>query len=158
MTIFGANVAAIYKPLLSKRDRLTDYTVKWIEEGMAVTGAQYSNALGEVDVARSKFDDVFQTYDLLLSPTVAMTAYPVGSPPAQIADQTIDPFWGYIQFTAIINAVGLPAASVPCGFSSNGLPIGLHIIGKHGGEASVLSASESFEEAQPWFGKRPPYI
>ena len=51
---------------------------------------------------------------------------------------------------------GLPAASVPCGFSSDGMPIGLHIIGAKGQENAVLRASAAFEEARPWAHLLPP--
>ena len=156
MTVFGANASVSYGGLLSKRDDLADYTVDFLERGSAVTGAEYGAALGRLDVARAKFDDVFEQYDLLLSPTMPVTAFPVGAPPHRIAGREIDPFWGYVQFTAIINAIGFTAATVPCGFSSDGLPVGLHVIGRHGDEASVIAASAAFEEARPWADKRPP--
>jgi aspartyl-tRNA(Asn)/glutamyl-tRNA(Gln) amidotransferase subunit A len=57
--------------------------------------------------------------------------------------------------TRPFNLSGQPAASVPCGFSSEGLPIGLHIIGKRGDEATVLRASAAFEQARPWEHHRP---
>jgi aspartyl-tRNA(Asn)/glutamyl-tRNA(Gln) amidotransferase subunit A len=68
----------------------------------------------------------------------------------------VDPFWGYLPFTYPINMTGQTASSVPCGFSTGGMPIGLHIIGPHGSEAKVLQASAAFEEARPWNDKRPP--
>ena len=51
---------------------------------------------------------------------------------------------------------GQTAASVPAGFSADGMPIGLHIIGPRGTEAKVLQASAAFEQAPPWSGERPP--
>ena len=51
---------------------------------------------------------------------------------------------------AIINGVGCPAASIPCGMSRDGLPIGLHIVGRPGDEAAVIAASAAFEQARPW--------
>ena len=50
---------------------------------------------------------------------------------------------------------GHPAASIPCGFSEDGLPIGLHVIGQVGDEASILQASHAFEVAHPWNKRRP---
>ena len=153
--IFHANISATYHHLLSQEEDLTDYAVGLIKQGAAISGAEYSEALGHVDIMRAKFDDAFAQYDLLLSPTMAVTAFPVGDPPSEIAGQEIDSSWGYSQFPAIINLIGYTAASIPCGFSSTGLPIGLHIIGRHGDEASVISASAAFEEAKPWATKRP---
>jgi aspartyl-tRNA(Asn)/glutamyl-tRNA(Gln) amidotransferase subunit A len=51
---------------------------------------------------------------------------------------------------------GQTAASVPCGFSSDGMPIGLHIVGPRGAEGKVLQAAAAFERARPWQDKRPP--
>jgi aspartyl-tRNA(Asn)/glutamyl-tRNA(Gln) amidotransferase subunit A len=51
---------------------------------------------------------------------------------------------------------GHPAASVPCGFSTDGMPIGLQVIGRRADEVAVLQASAAFERAQPWMDKRPP--
>ena len=59
-------------------------------------------------------------------------------------------------FTMPINASGHPAASVPAGFSADGLPIGLQIVGRKGDEASVIAASAAFEVARPWVQHRPP--
>ena len=64
--------------------------------------------------------------------------------------------WGYLPFTYPINLIGHTAASIPTGFSSEGMPIGLHIIGLRGGEEALLAASAAFEQAQPWVNERPP--
>jgi len=54
-----------------------------------------------------------------------------------------------------VNVWGLPAISVPCGFSSGGLPIGLQIVGPHWGEALVLQTAQSYEQATDWQKRRP---
>ncbi|MYD51974.1 MAG: amidase, partial [Dehalococcoidia bacterium] len=59
-------------------------------------------------------------------------------------------------YTMPINMIGSTAASIPCGFSSDGLPVGLHIIGDHGAESTVFAASAAFEKARPWIQHRPP--
>ena len=64
--------------------------------------------------------------------------------------------WGFTPFTYLFNLTGNPAASAPAGFSSEGLPIGLQIIGGMKDEVTVLAASAAFEEARPWASKRPP--
>ena len=96
-------------------------------------------------------------YDLLLSPTMAVPAFPIDEHPTSIDGQTVDdPSFGYLPFTYPINAIGHPAASVPCGFSENGLPIGLHVVGRKGDEETVLAASTAFEQTRPWAQVRPP--
>jgi aspartyl-tRNA(Asn)/glutamyl-tRNA(Gln) amidotransferase subunit A len=136
-------------------EELTSYTQDACDRGREVTGAEYALALGEVDRLKAKFARLFERYDLLLSPTTAVPAFPTGRPPATIAGRDVDSFWGYLPFTFPINMIGHPAASIPCGFSSDGLPISLHIVGRRGDEATVIAASAAFEEARPWVQHRP---
>ena len=63
--------------------------------------------------------------------------------------------WEFCPFTAIFNLSGNPAASIPCGFTAEGLPIGLQIAGRQEDEVTVLRVSAAFEENHPWLTKRP---
>ena len=94
-----------------------------------------------------------QTYDLLLTPTLATTAFPVGLVvPEHMKDET----WAaWTPFTYPFNMTRQPAANVPCGFTDEGLPVGLHIVGPMHADALVLRASRAFELAQPWTDRRP---
>lgn len=134
---------------------LTSYARDMIAYGRGITGADYSRALLFVQQLKAQMEDFFEQYDLLLTPTMAVPAFPVDQRPAVIAGRQVDPMWGYLPFTFPFNLTGQPAASVPCGFSSKGLPIGLHIIGRVGEETTVLRASAAFEGARPWSDKRP---
>ena len=156
--LFSANVSAAYGGSVEGReDELTWYGRLCFERGAEVTGADYARTLGVVDVLKAKMADLFEKYDLLLSPTMSVTAFPVGQPPKEIGGREVDdPFWAFLPFTFPINMVGHPAASVPCGFSSEKLPVGLHIVGRRGDEATVIAASAAFEEARPWVQHRPP--
>ena len=87
---------------------------------------------------------------------MAVPAFEIEQHPTSIGGQEVDPFFGYLPFTYPINAIGHTAASVPCGFSTDGMPIGLHIVGRHGDEETVLAASAAFERAMPWAENRPP--
>ena len=86
------------------------------------------------------------------------TAIPADEFPTEIAGKPANPnpMYGFHPFTYPINVIGHPAASVPCGFSSDGMPIGLHIIGRKGDEETVFAASAAFERARPWVQHRPP--
>ena len=137
-------------------DKLSWYAQESLATGKNITGAEFVNALGHVDVMKSQFADAFDEYDLILTPTLATPAFPVGEPPAKIGERDVHWFWGYTPYTMPINMIGSTAASIPCGFSSDGLPIGLHIIGDHGAESTVFAASAAFEEARPWIQHRPP--
>lgn len=154
--IFACNTYASSGYLLRENaDELTGYFRAAMESATRFTGADYARALGEFAALKAQFDAQFERYDLLLSPTMAVPAFPIERHPTEIAGREVDPFFGYLPFTYPINAIGHPAASAPCGFSADGMPIGLHIIGRMGDEATVLAASAAFERARPWADKRP---
>src|SRR5207253_1538509 len=99
---------------------------------------------------------VFEGYDLLLTPTLARPAFAVGLDNAtEIAGRPV-PEWAWSPFTYPFNLTGQPAASVPCGFTKGGLPIGLQVVGRRFDDATVLRASAAFEAARPWAQNRPP--
>jgi aspartyl-tRNA(Asn)/glutamyl-tRNA(Gln) amidotransferase subunit A len=64
----------------------------------------------------------------------------------------------WLAFTFPLNMTGQPAASVPAGFTSDGLPVGMQIIGRHLADATVLRAAAAFEAAQPWRHIQPPVV
>lgn len=140
----------------NQRDLLTDYSYVTLEGAANQSAADYAFVLGQRDVVINKFNDLFEKYDLLLSPTMAVPAFVASDPPSVIGGREVDKSTGYVPFTHTVNMVGNTAASVPCGFSSDGMPIGLHIVGRFGDEETVLAASAAFERARPWIGNRAP--
>jgi aspartyl-tRNA(Asn)/glutamyl-tRNA(Gln) amidotransferase subunit A len=92
-------------------------------------------------------------YDLLLTPTVPIPAFEAGR---EVPADWPAPRWtSWTPFTYPFNMTQQPAASVPCGFTSTGLPIGLQIVGARHADALVLAACRAFEQAQPWWRRRP---
>ena len=156
LSIFYVGNYASYGHLLEQcPELLTDNTLFCLNHAKQVTGADYAGAVRAVDEMRARVDDLLETYDLLLTPTVAVTAFPVGMPPTRIGGVQ-DPGRGFFSpMTRPFNMTGNPAASVPCGFSAEGLPIGMQIVGRRGDEATVLRASAAFEAARPWAQHRP---
>ncbi len=155
--VFATATYASYGHLLEENgDDLTDYVRNTFEHAAPLTAGDLSRALLRVDQLRHQMETFFDEYDLLLTPTMAVPAFPIGQRPSVIGGKAVDPFWGYLPFTFPINMTGQTASSVPCGFSADGMPIGLHIVGPRGAEARVLRASAAFEEARPWAQNRPP--
>ena len=103
-----------------------------------------------------KMADFFEQYDLLLTPTNPVPAFLLGQRPQEINGKSIEPTGSLVGFTLPFNLTGGPAATVPCGFSSLGLPIGLQIAAGWGREDIVLKASAAFEKLRPWADKIPP--
>jgi aspartyl-tRNA(Asn)/glutamyl-tRNA(Gln) amidotransferase subunit A len=100
----------------------------------------------------------FEKYDLLLTPTIACPPFKVGlDNPSEIAGRPVQPY-AWLPFTYPFNMTGQPAASVPCGFTNDGLPVGLQIVGRRFADRAVLQAAAAFERLRPWADKRPPGV
>ena len=138
-------------------DRMTEFARFMIEMGSRVTPGDYMRAEGRIAELKATFDDAFETYDLIMSPVTSFPAFPNETFPGSITGESSYPiqYWNGA-FTMHGNAIGHPAASVPAGFSPDGLPIGLQIIGRKYDEETVLAASAAFEQARPWIHHRPP--
>jgi aspartyl-tRNA(Asn)/glutamyl-tRNA(Gln) amidotransferase subunit A len=117
-------------------------------QGFAETNAAvYAQARRQVDFLRREITTVFSRVDLLVVPTMLRE-------PVTIADSAkVDA----VDFrnTVPVNTYGLPAISVPCGFTRSGLPIGLQISGPPFGESIVLALAHAYEQATPWHRRRP---
>lgn len=94
-------------------------------------------------------------YDLLLTPTLTVPPFPVHMQGPERTEGRMVSSSSWLGFTSPINMTGQPAASIPAGFTSTGLPVGLQIIGPHLGDAVVLRASAAFEQARPWADRWP---
>lgn len=137
---------------------LTDYARHTIERGASVSGSEYALALGHMDLIRSSIEEQLDRFDLLASPTLAVPAFKAGGPldtVSEIAGREVDPWWGYFPFTFPINVAGLPAVSIPAGFSDDGLPVGLQLVGRRGAEETLVAVSAALERARPWADRRP---
>ena len=120
-----------------------------LQTGAATTSTDYILARQTQNSAKRWFHEFFSKHALLLTPTTPFTAAPIGSRnPAERAKQ-------YTKFTGLFNLTGLPALSIPCGFSSEGLPIGLQIVSGQWQEAAVLRAAFAFEQATSWHTHHP---
>ena len=142
----------------SRGDELSPEAFRAYEYGARMTGREYAISLGELDILRARFDDLFDRYDLLVSPTMPTTAFLAGEPLVSVRPPHDRRMWGFpahSPFTFPINAIGHPGCSVPCGFDSKGLPIGLHIVGRRFEESTVLALASAFERARPWSDARP---
>ena len=155
-TMFSTSAYSSYGHLLNSNvPELTSYGRYSLEQGKATTGAALAQALHQVSLVKLRFEELLDEYDLLMSPTMPTVAFPVGQAPQEVDGKRLPPHLGYIPYTFPINMSGQTAASIPCGFS-DGMPVGLHVIGQTGDEATVLRASAAYEEAHPWADARPP--
>ena len=158
ITFFALNAVAAYGHLMEDHEDQLSWYLRWsLERGLQLSAVDYARALAERDRMIDQFWAQFDKFDLLLSPTMAVTAFPNEQYPEEIGgkEPTTVPFWGFLPHTHPINTIGFTAASIPCGFDSDGMPIGLQIVGKPGDEETVFAASAAFERARPWAHHRP---
>jgi len=155
MAIAASADAVWIGELTDDQRALLDEPAKFFfEYGRKLTGADVVRAQQRRMRLWETMRRFHQTYDLLLTPVMSCAAFPIGEPPKTIDGQEIPPM-GWMGFTQPFNLNGAPAASVPCGFDANGMPIGLHIIGRAYEDATVLRAARAFEQLQPWADKKP---
>jgi Asp-tRNA(Asn)/Glu-tRNA(Gln) amidotransferase A subunit family amidase len=130
--------------------------VEMIEAGRHTSGVE----LGKAQLARTVFYqqafDFLDPYDLLLTPQMPLGAWSVDAGPATIDGKPTPSMFDRLNFTFPFNLTGHPAASVPCGFTREGLPVALQIVGHWHADTFVLQAAAAFEQAQPWAQHRPP--
>jgi amidase len=129
------------------------------EQGLALTSVEV--ARGELLRTRLwQRVQAFQTsHDLLLTPTSATPPFPVEQPHVvEINGRPVGKAMQRSYLTYAFSVLGLPAISIPCGFTSQGLPVGLQIVGRRRGEAAVLRAAAAFEAARPWARHVPPIV
>lgn len=106
--------------------------------------AYYKKAQNLRGTIISAFNKAFESCDVILAPTVPMTAFEKGN-------AISDPIETYLTdiCTVPVNIAGLPGVSIPCGFNKNGMPIGMQLIGKSFSEAEILNAAYKYQQAQP---------
>jgi aspartyl-tRNA(Asn)/glutamyl-tRNA(Gln) amidotransferase subunit A len=140
------------------RDQIDPGRIPLVERGRALTAVDLYDAY----VRRTTYYHAWRRlmedggYDLLVTPQLPVTAFPAGDDhPGTIAGREV----GYLNWTAFtypFNLTGQPAATVPCGFASDGLPVCLQLVGRWHDDATVLRAAAAFEVLAPWAQHRPP--
>jgi len=112
--------------------------------------AYYKKAQQVRTLIKTDFEETFKNVDVIVTPTSPSAAFRIG-------DKVSDPLQMYLSdiFTISVNLAGVPAISIPCGYTSEGLPIGFQVIGKHFDEETVLRVSYAYEQSTDWHKKRP---
>jgi len=129
------------------------------EAGLALTPREIAE--GELLRTRQwhRVREFLEPRDVWLTPTMAVPPFPVEHPHIlEVNGKPVGKAMQRSHLTYAFSVMGLPAISIPCGFTRAGLPVGLQIVGKRRGEAAVLRAAAAFEQAQPWAERRPPVL
>ncbi|MBI5879566.1 MAG: amidase [Chloroflexi bacterium] len=118
-----------------------------LRSGAGLTSTDYSLARRTQTLVKHRMAQVFHDYDLLLTPTTPIPA------PLREGQDAVEQARMLTRYTSPFNTAGLPVLSVPCGFTAEGLPIGLQIVGANWTEARVLCAGHAYEQATEWHTK-----
>ena len=128
-----------------------------VENGLGLPALEREKAWRQLLEYWDKMYPFFEKYDFLLTPTAAALPFEVGKlDPDEVNGVKIENGLQWMAFTYPFNMTRQPAASVPAGWTDDGLPVGLQIVGRRFDDVGVLKAAAAFEGAAPWAGKRPP--
>jgi amidase len=152
--------AVVRQPQLDRVDQIDNQGIKdYLERAGRLSGLELARAEWGRSQIWERVRSFFERYDLLLLPTTQMNPFPKelalpetvgGRPTGELASASLA--------TYAISITNLPAISVPCGFTADGLPVGLQIVGGWRREAAVLRAAAAFEDVFPWSQHRPPMV
>ncbi|MBM3748774.1 MAG: Asp-tRNA(Asn)/Glu-tRNA(Gln) amidotransferase subunit GatA [Acidobacteria bacterium] len=145
--ILYAEASAGMEPYLERREDFGEDVRSLLEQGRLVAATDYVNAQRLRRMFVGQFRALFREVDALLTPATPITAPRIGQAEVDIGGQSEDARLASTRLVRGINALGLPALSVPCGADSQGLPIGLQIIGRPFEEALILRIGAALEAA-----------
>jgi aspartyl-tRNA(Asn)/glutamyl-tRNA(Gln) amidotransferase subunit A len=149
-TMTQADGAAVHRERLKEHpDWFGEDIRRRLEDGAKTTSTEYSLARRTQAEVRKSCEQFFELHDFLLIPTTPIPA------PTIEGNDAVEQAARLTRFTAPFNLAGLPALSIPCGFTKDGLPIGLQIISRAWADAKVLNAGYAYEQANEWHKKRP---
>ena len=146
-TCLLVEAATALRPYLDRRADFGDDVLALLDQGQAMSGIDYIEAQRTRRRIGRQFARLFQQVDCIFTPATPITAPRIGQTTVEIVGISEEVRIAATRFTRVMNAVGLPAISIPCGFSRSGLPIGLQIIAAAKQEDLLLHAAAAMEGA-----------
>jgi aspartyl-tRNA(Asn)/glutamyl-tRNA(Gln) amidotransferase subunit A len=155
--VMSAEATAYHEPRLRTHPDAYGEDIRTrLERGLFLTATDYVVGLQAGRFLRGEFLRTFEAVDVLVMPTTPVAATPIEEDPTIAPGASLAMSVQLTRFTNPFNVTGLPALSVPCGFTADGLPVGLQIVGPVGGDAVVLRVGDAYERAAGWSARRPP--
>lgn len=160
MTVFALclpEAAQAHARVLRERpDAIGEEVRTYLEVGALRPAEEHTRARRVRAAMQRAWRTAFEGLDAVIAPTLPATAMRADARGVSLPEGEVSVVPAYLRFCAPVNVVGLPALSVPCGFDQSGLPIGLQLIGRPFGEATLLRIGYAYERATPWHERRPP--
>ncbi len=156
LTVASAEAYAFHRPYFTKTPELYQaMTRQRLTQAAGISAAEYVNARREMESLRFNADSAFADVDVLVTPTTAIAPMTIESgdmdPPLPSDGTPIE-----FRNTHMFDVLGLPALSVPCGFTRDGMPIGLQIAGPRFAESRVLMLAHAYQQRTNWHTRTPP--
>lgn len=151
--LWAVHFAAHFEGLLEQEEELSKGFVATIRYGQRFSAVDYKRLEQPRSLVYERMEKVFADYDLLITPTLAVPPFLHDQPPKEIDGKPINPYNDWM-LTSIFNLTGHPAASIPAGFTPEGLPVGMQIVGPRFGDEKVLQFARMFEQT---VAERRPY-
>ena len=154
--LWWAGARALLGQLPAEKKKLLDPALAdVVEQAKSITLDEYQDAVRERGLLGSRMRQFMEGYDLLVTPTLPIPAFEAGKLSPAATDRK-GKWVNWTPFSYPFNLTQQPAASVPCGFTKQGLPAGLHLIGRMFDDRTVLSVAHAYERATEWHKARPP--
>lgn len=132
------------------------FVVDYVRSGLPMTSRDLGRGIGRRNALYAAVEAIFEEFDLLVTPTVAVTAFEIGQDnPATVNGKPLESWRDWMCFTFPFNLTGHPAATVPAGWTDDGLPVGLQVVGPRWADRQVLAACRFLETVRPWAHRRP---
>ncbi len=145
------------KLLDTHRDQLKDTVVWNIEAGRQLSGPQLAAAERQRSALYQRVRAFMERYEFLVLPVSQVPPFDVGQPYVNMINGVaMETYIDWMRSCCYVSATGLPAISVPCGFTPEGLPVGVQIVGRHQNEWGLLQLAHAFEQATGVGQRRPP--
>ncbi len=156
LVIWNAEASAVHEEWLQTRPEDYDPRVgARLRSALSVSGVAYARAQRARRQLARNLQVLFEDINLLATPMCAIGAPPQGASQVIVDGQEFDALTGLTRYSRVFNLTGLPAISIPCGFTGDNLPIGLQLVGALFDEVTMLQAAHAYEQATEWHLRRP---
>ncbi|MCX7521132.1 amidase [Microbacterium sp. STN6] len=154
-TIWQAGAAGI--PAEGDAEAALEPLTRWLMgRGRAISARQLAEALSALSAYERSFIEQLSRFDAVMTPTLAMTPRPLGYFDQEDGERNFEQQVQYTPFTSMVNVSGLPAITLPIAQTDSGLPMGVQLIGRPGGEATLLALGAQLERRVGWQLRHPP--
>jgi aspartyl-tRNA(Asn)/glutamyl-tRNA(Gln) amidotransferase subunit A len=156
LTVIGAEASSYHQRWLRARpDDYGDDVRLQLEAGELYLATHYIQAQRYRTLLRQSVLNVLKGVDVIVSPTVGFTAVPIGETRVRVHEKSVDAMTAVMRHTGLASLTGLPAVSVPCGFATDGLPMGMQLLGRPNCEHVLLQVADAYQRMTDWHQQAP---